>query len=349
MIAHSDGERRGAYGWRMNRQFQSAFSGCVALLVLLTGCGGAASGAAPAVASTAGTGAGSSGSSDKTTALSYSCPVAQTSSGSLNCASLPIGDQKYSLTKPQQGYVYACMAASGSAPAPAQSEPWIGANTWNMLTKAVVEGSVSWSGSISITTNAGTRTIVSNGLPVSPYTTGTYPVSSSDPASEFGGDPNSIAQHEYDIELPQDPSVAATPSCVPMGPIGITVTGVSVYNAFDANDNDANANEIQDACHGHPDPSETYHYHGFLQTCVPDAGSATQNSSLLAYAFDGFGIYGPWYNGKILTSADLDECHGTTSPVMWDGQLVNIYHYVSTYDFPYTVGCYRGTPVPVRP
>jgi hypothetical protein len=30
---------------------------------------------------------------------------------------------------------------------------------------------------------------------------------------------------------------------------------------------------------------------------------------------------------------------------MWNGTLTTIYHYVSTYDFPYTIGCYRGTPV----
>ena len=134
---------------------------------------------------------------------------------------------------------------------------------------------------------------------------------------------------------------------MPMGPIGITVTGVAIYNAFDAAGYDAVAREEQDGCHGHPDQSSTYHYHGWLQACVPDGGSATQNSSLLGYAADGYGIYGPWYDGKILTTADLDECHGTTSPVMWNGQLVTMYHYVSTYDFPYTIGCYRGTPVTI--
>lgn len=125
----------------------------------------------------------------------------------------------------------------------------------------------------------------------------------------------------------------------------MTVTGVAIFDAFDAAGYDAVAREEQDACHGHPERSSEYHYHGWLQACVPDSGSAAQNSSLLGYAADGYGIYGPWYDGKILTSADLDECHGTTSPVMWDGQLVNMYHYVSTYDFPYTLACYRGTPV----
>jgi hypothetical protein len=65
----------------------------------------------------------------------------------------------------------------------------------------------------------------------------------------------------------------------------------------------------------------------------------------LGYALDGYGIYGPWYNGKVLTTADLDVCHGITSSVMWHGALTSIYHYVSTYDFPYTVGCYHATAV----
>jgi hypothetical protein len=140
--------------------------------------------------------------------------------------------------------------------------------------------------------------------------------------------------------------VNAAPTCVPAGgPIAVTTTGVAVYNAFDAGGYDGVAHEVQDGCHGHPDQSSTYHYHGLIQTCSTDAGSFTANSSLIGYALDGFGIYGPWYDGKMLATADLDACHGTTSPVLWDGRLVTMYHYVSTYDFPYTIGCYRGTPV----
>ena len=149
-----------------------------------------------------------------------------------------------------------------------------------------------------------------------------------------------------DEALPAAPVVNATPACVPAGgPIAVTLTGVAVYNAFDAAGYDGVAHEVQDGCHGHPDPSSTYHYHGLIQTCSNDAGSATVNSSLIGYALDGFGVYGPWYNGKMLGTADLDACHGTTSAVLWDGRLVTMYHYVSTYDFPYTIGCYRGTPV----
>ena len=34
-----------------------------------------------------------------------------------------------------------------------------------------------------------------------------------------------------------------------------------------------------------------------------------------------------------------------TSTVTWDGMQVQAYHYDATLDFPYTVGCYRGTPI----
>ncbi len=32
----------------------------------------------------------------------------------------------------------------------------------------------------------------------------------------------------------------------------------------------------------------------------------------------------------------------------WDGATVDLYHYVATAEYPYTVGCYRGTPVTAR-
>ena len=53
-------------------------------------------------------------------------------------------------------------------------------------------------------------------------------------------------------------------------------------------------------------------------------------------------------NGKEITNAYLDACHGTTSEVMWNGKLVNMYHYVLTQEYPYTIGCFMGTPVRVR-
>ena len=73
------------------------------------------------------------------------------------------------------------------------------------------------------------------------------------------------------------------------------------------------------------------------------------NNQLVGYALDGFGIYSMYdANGMEITNADLDACHGTTSEVMWNGNLVNMYHYVLTQEYPYTIGCFMGTPVRVR-
>ena len=126
-----------------------------------------------------------------------------------------------------------------------------------------------------------------------------------------------------------------------MGAIGVLTSGVVLYNAVDAAGRDAVAHEIQDSCGGHPDSGKVYHYHS-VPPCVGDSGSG--HSSLVGYALDGFGIYGyRGQSGETLTNADLDECHGHTHEVEWDGQVVIMYHYHATYEYPYTIGCYRGT------
>ena len=67
---------------------------------------------------------------------------------------------------------------------------------------------------------------------------------------------------------------------------------------------------------------------------------------LLGWALDGFGIYLERdFAGTMLSSADLDACHGRASKVSWNGKKRRMYHYVATLDFPYTVACYRGTPI----
>jgi hypothetical protein len=312
-----------------------------ALLLLITACGGSVGPAGNAPASTGGPLAADTANSTSAESW-YACPSAQTSSGTLNCAALPLGDRKYSTSAPKSGYVYSCISLSGSPVV--SSAPWLNASagTWNALEKVVVTGSVAWNGSFTQKETGSERELSANLEPISPHTTGSFPIVASDPAYEYDRNPNKIEAHAESLTLPLNPSAASSPQCVAPGTIGVTLTGVAIYDGFDAAGYDAVAREEQDACHGHPDGSDTYHYHGWLQACVPDAGSAKQNSSLLGYALDGYGIYGPWYDGKVLTSKDLDECHGTTSVVLWNGKEQSVYHYVSTYDFPYTIGCFHG-------
>ena len=126
-----------------------------------------------------------------------------------------------------------------------------------------------------------------------------------------------------------------------MGMIGVALNGVAIFNALDALGRDAVAHEVQDLCSGHPEPRGTYHYHG-PSPCLP---GETGNEQLIGYALDGFGIYSMVdASGTELTNANLDACHGRTSVVVWDGKPQSIYHYVLTREYPYTIGCFMGTP-----
>jgi hypothetical protein len=193
-----------------------------------------------------------------------------------------------------------------------------------------------------ITLQGDVRLITGNGLPDHP--TGNYPVATSDDAYNYDRNPNRIAEQDIIYELPAIPERADTASCVEFGPIGIMLTGSAFFNVLDGPGRDAVAHEILDLCQGHPESTGDYHYHD-LSLCI-EPESPGGHSELVGYALDGFGIFGRYgEDGQALTNADLDECHGHTHEIEWDGATVNLYHYHATWEYPYTLGCYRGTPI----
>lgn len=252
---------------------------------------------------------------------------------------LEIGDGKYSTT-PQVGYVFSCQTNYNGLGATGAPGNWInGDGTWNALMKAVVDGAVSWPHSFSISIQGDQRVLTGNGLP--DHTTGNYPISPSDDAYTYDRNPNSISEQNITLTLPANPTIAAQPTCIG-GDVGIMLSGVVLFNAFDALGRDAQVHEVQDECDGHPQQSGVYHYHA-LSDCLED--TQTGHSALMGYAFDGFGIYGYYdEDGTEITNVDLDECHGHVGVIEWDGQSVEMYHYHATREFPYTVGCFKGTP-----
>ncbi|HTK03987.1 MAG TPA: YHYH protein [Candidatus Eisenbacteria bacterium] len=254
--------------------------------------------------------------------------------GGVDPTKLPLGDQKHSAT-PTKGSIYSCQTNFGGGGAFADG-PWIQGSTWDMTGKVTVSGSVVWpNAAFAMTASGSNRVFTSNGFPVN-HPTGVYPIASSDDAYQYDRNPNSIQTQSLSITLPLLPSLAASPSCVG-GEVGIAVTGIPIFNGFDAGGRDAAAHEIQDGCGGHPQVSGLYHYHGG-SGCV-----ATGDSELFGFAFDGFGIFSNLEDGKSLTNADLDDCHGHVHEVAWNGGRRNMYHYHLTKEFPYTVGCFRGT------
>jgi len=267
----------------------------------------------------------------------------------VSTAAIPLGDGHLS-SSPRIGYVDSCTSQFRRGGAQ-HSGPWLdsAAGSWDLKTKIDVQGSVSWpNASHSFTLSGVERILTTDDLP-SGEPTGNFPIASSDPAYAYDHNPNHIAAQSFTWTVPADPSAAASPSCLGLGPVGVSSDGVVFFDALDASGRDAGAHEIQDSCAGHPQMQGIYHYHTY-SSCLGTGASDTAGSSILVgYGLDGYGIYLERdANGNLPTDADLDACHGRTSRVMWDGRSRVMYHYDITAEYPYTLGCYHGTPVNQR-
>lgn len=222
---------------------------------------------------------------------------------------------------------------------------WTNADgTWDYTRKPVVDGNVTWISDFNVSLDGnGNRIITGNALPDHP--TGTFPIESSSLAYQYDRNPNIITSHVVSYTFPEIPKVASQPGCVTFGPSGIALSGSAIYHGASTLGNDAAAHEMLDQFGGHTDGTETYHYHYLAENLEEHIHPhVSGHSGLMGYMMDGFGIFGPHgENGEALTSSDLDECHGHTHEILWDGKMVNLYHYHWTYDFPYTIGCFKGT------
>jgi hypothetical protein len=263
----------------------------------------------------------------------------KSASSNFDTHAIPLGDGKVS-SSPKVGYVYSCQQSFRGGGA-SHTGDWINGSTWDLSKKLSVEGNVYWNQATFSNVISGMyRVLTGNGLPVS-EPTGIFPIRTSDPAYQIDRNPNTISTQNDSFNLPLNPTFASSPLCVPMGIIGVALDGVAIYNALDASGRDAVAHEVQDSCDGHPEMTGEYHYHG-PSPCMPHYN---ESNAVVGYALDGFPITSMYdSNHNYYTDADLDECHGTTTPIVVDGKIITTYHYVLTQEYPYTVGCFRGTP-----
>jgi hypothetical protein len=184
--------------------------------------------------------------------------------------------------------------------------------------------------------------------------------------------PHTLAPQNLVVKFPRDPKVATAPTKIvnQLGTMGITVSGLLFYGATEGPVPTESAwgdpyyNKMLDTCGGHAGPQNEYHYHVLLTIALCNL----KNTGIIAYAIDGFPVYGPtgclnvkctkkalmtsgylqtgdpqknvWnaYSFRASTSKTvLDECNGRIQP---DGT----YGYHATLTFPYIVGCLKGTP-----
>lgn len=190
---------------------------------------------------------------------------------------------------------------------------------------------------VTISTDGNTITIKSDGVPdhKSCYFASTdsryQAYNGSNPA--FSKNPNSIGTKSYTFKIPASPAVNSAHEATPLGPIGVALNGVPIYNQY-AGPNQPLAGEINsfDQYNGHPDQSASYHYH--VEPLYITLNKT--KSTIVGFLLDGFPVYGPEENGKTLVSADLDSYHGHTGVTA--DYPNGIYHYHITADAPYING-----------
>jgi hypothetical protein len=201
--------------------------------------------------------------------------------------------------------------------------------------------------SVTVSTDGTFVTLRTNGLPdhKSPYYQGTAWAATLYEAyngtnTNYATNPNRIASQNLVFKIPLNPTAAATHTATGLGPIGISVNGLPLYNQY-AGPSLPLTNEINsfDQYNGHPQMSGQYHYHIEPLYLTTLKGK----SALMGFLLDGFPVYGPMENGVILTTSNLDAYHGHTSVT---AEYPNgIYHYHFTADAPYLNGSgYWGTP-----
>lgn len=204
-----------------------------------------------------------------------------------------------------------------------------------------------------------TATITSDGTYLTIKTNGTpdhkstyYPTANAQyetySGTTFGGgtfrqNPNKIAVQTLTFKIPLNPTVAVVHSATPLGPIGVALNGVALYNQYAGPNNQALTSEINsfDRYYGHPTATSQYHYH--VEPLYLTTVKSTK-SGLMGFLLDGFPVYGPQEESETtVVSSGLDAYHGHTHSTI---DFPNgIYHYHFTADAPYLNGNgYYGTP-----
>jgi hypothetical protein len=151
--------------------------------------------------------------------------------------------------------------------------------------------------------------------------------------ASFMLNPNRILEQSLTFKIPIAPTEASSKSATPLGPIGVSLNGVAIFNQY-AGPATPLTNEINsfDQYNGHPQQTGQYHYHVEPKYITAQKGK----NALLGVLLDGFPVYGPLENGVTLTSANLDAYHGHMGVTAeFPG---GIYHYHITADAPYING-----------
>ena len=193
-------------------------------------------------------------------------------------------------------------------------------------------------------------TIESNGLPnhTSPYWEETHPLYI-DPVVAVAQTPGRIGDRSYTLTAPLEPELAANGTATGLGPIGIAVSGVPIFNDREGQNMplEEMIAETLDYAGAHNGPSG-YHYHLESFDVPENTLLSHDDEQLVGIMSDGFMLYGrKEMDGSYPNDLDESGGHFGVTPHSC-GEEVYHYHIINEYYFGNVIvlfgGDLRGTP-----
>ncbi len=147
-------------------------------------------------------------------------------------------------------------------------------------------------------------------------------------------------------KIPLNPAIAASPTSVVDGPLGVAINGLTIFNPCTqggcTTGGDTKVLGQLDSCNGHAGRADDYHYHAAPTCMMADQPANYWDTHPLGWALDGFAIFG--YRDADGTTATRDTiCGGNTKTVP---NAPAGYSYHVTDASPYITSCLAGTPSP---
>ncbi|WP_299256303.1 YHYH protein [uncultured Aquimarina sp.] len=177
-------------------------------------------------------------------------------------------------------------------------------------------------------------TIESNGLPnhTSPYWAETEPLYI-DPVVATRLTPGGIGSRSITVTVPSAPEIAASTTATGLGAIGISVTGVPIFNDQEGDNRPIEEMIVEtfDYAGAHNGPSG-YHYHVESSDVPENTVLSHDDEKLVGILSDGFLIYGRKCNSTGDNPIDLDVSGGhNTSTQHSEGDDFYHYHIINEY------------------
>ncbi|MFY0592310.1 YHYH protein [Roseivirga sp.] len=202
------------------------------------------------------------------------------------------------------------------------------------------------SAAVTVSFDGNQITIESNGLPnhTSPYWEETNPlyiapvVASRLTPGSMGG------ERSFTLTVSSAPEIAAFSSATGLGPIGISVTGVPIFNDTEGQNRPIEEQIVQtfDYAGAHNGPSG-YHYHIESYDVPENTVLSHDDEKLVGIMADGFLIYGRRCDANGDHPTDLDASGGHTSTTQHsDGTEFYHYHIVNEFYLGTIIALFAG-------